>query len=253
MFNNKKAIAAITFILTLTLFSIAYAAHTIIDTNNGLVDANWSNVAVLRTDGDDFANDNYDINQVWVANAADNSGFYFRASLVGAGELPNDYSSLEARLDCNQNGSYNDAVDVTVYYAVLGVTEETVECQGDEYPLCEAVVEPNNSDTNPVSFGEEIAGPPYNYEWRADPLNGTTDWSQCFGQINVQFNSLDGNLVVQESTVMRGYNAPTAIRLAGVMANGGDPNLWVLGAMGLFLGTVATLGVRFLRKRSAPA
>lgn len=250
MFKKKKVVVVITFILTLAIVSIAYAAHTTINTSNGVVDANWSNVPVLRNDGDDFANNNYDIDQVWVANASDNSGFYFRASLVGAGQLPNDYSSFEARLDCNQNGSYIDAADVIVYYAITGVTEELVECQGDEYSECDFTPEPNNSDTNAASFGEEIAGPPFNYEWRADPNTGTTNWSQCLGPINVQFTTLNSALAVQDSTVMRAYNVPTAVKLTGVAVNRGNSNLFVMTAVGLFLGTIVTVGLTFLRKRS---
>ncbi len=158
MINKKKFIAAITFILTLATFSIAYAAHTIIDTTNGSVDANWSNVTVLRNDGDDIGNDNYDINQAWVANASDNSEFYFRVSLVGSGQLPHDYSSFEARLDCNQNGNYFDSVDVIVYYAISSTGEELVECQGDEYSECDFTTEPNNSDTNGASRCVKLKG-----------------------------------------------------------------------------------------------
>jgi hypothetical protein len=253
MINNKKFIAAITFLLTLATFSIAYAAHTSIDTTNGSVDANWSNVTVLRNDGDDIGNDNYDINQAWVANASDNSEFYFRVSLVGSGQLPHDYSSFEARLDCNQNGNYFDSVDVIVYYAIRPTGEELVECQGDEYPECDFTTEPNNSDANGASFGEEISGPPYNYEWRADSDTGDTDWSQCFGQINVQFTSLNSTFAVQDSTAMRVYNVPTAIQLTGFIANPGNQNLFAIGAMGLIFGVIAILAVKFSRKRSNPA
>ena len=253
MFNKKKFFTITTFIAILATVSIAYAAHTTIDTNNGVVDANWSNVPVLQTDGDDIGNDNYDINQVWVANESDNSAFYFRASLIGSGQLPNDYSSFEARLDCDQNGNYLDSVDVIVYYAINGAVEELVECQGDEYDQCDYNPEPNNSDTNTALFGEEIAGPPYNYEWRAYPSDGTTDWSQCFGQINVQFASLNNGFVVQDSTVMRAYNVPTAIQLSGLTAaNRGNQSLFAVGALGLFLGMIAILGIKLSRKRSTP-
>ena len=156
MFKNKKYIATVTIILTLISFTIAYAAHTTINTDNGLVDTNWSNVSVHSNDGDDIADNNYDIDQAWIANEANNSGdFYFRVNLVGGGQLPHNYSSFEARLDCNQNGSFSDSIDVVVYYAIDGTTEELVECQGDEYPSCDFTTPPNNSDTNAATFGEE--------------------------------------------------------------------------------------------------
>lgn len=250
MFNNrKKFIAVAAFILTITTFSIAYAAHTTINTNDGSVDPNWSNVSVLSNDGDDIANNNYDIDQAWIANAADNSGVYFRVSLIDSGQLPTNYSSFEARLDCNQNGNYFDNVDVIVYYAINGTTEELVECQGNEYPDCDYNPEPNHSDTNAASFGEAMSGARYNYEWQADPINGTTDWSQCFGSINVQFTSLDNILNVQDSTVARAYNIPTAIHFVHSTASPGDRYLSVLGGIGILFLTIATLWIVRLSKR----
>jgi hypothetical protein len=252
MFNKKKSIAALAFILTLATFSIAYAAHTTINTTDGFVDANWSSVTVFRNDGDDIGDNNYDINQAWIANTSDNSAFYFRVSLVGSGQLPHDYSSFEARLDCNQNSNYFDSADVIVYYAIDGTTEEIVECQGDEYPQCDFTQVPNNSDANPASFGEEISSTPHNYEWRADPYNGDTDWSQCFGQINGQFTSYTGGFILQDSTVTGVYNTPTAVKMTGFTAKPGKQYLFTIGATGLFFGVIGILGVKISRKRSNP-
>lgn len=218
MVNRKRQVVAVTLFLVLTIASVAYAAHTTINTDDGQLDANWGNVSVMSNDGDDFANDNYDIDQGWAANASDNSAFYFRVNLVGTGQLPHDYSSFEARLDCNRNGSFQDSGDVVVYYAITGSSEELVECQGDEYPSCDYTAEPNNSDTNAATFGEELSGTPYNYEWRADVNNGSTDWSSCFGQINVQFVSLDSAQTAQDTTTWHGYNVPTAVYLTDFAA-----------------------------------
>ncbi|MCB9136447.1 MAG: hypothetical protein H6636_13550 [Anaerolineales bacterium] len=215
MLSKKWYVAGGTLVAILAVTTIAYAAHTTINTNNGQVDANWSNVSALSNDGDDIANNNYDIDQAWVANASDNSAFYFRVSMVGTGQLPHNYSSFEARLDCNQNFVFNDSVDVVVYYAIEdgGIGEELVECQGNQYFECDYDPEPNGADTNANTFGEEIAGAPYNYEWRADVNNGEVDWSQCFGTINVQFLSLDDSFATQDTTLWRSYNVPTAIEL----------------------------------------
>lgn len=210
---KKWFVTTLVLVLGSTLVSIAYAAHTTINTDNGSLDSNWGNVSILADDGDDFGNDNYDINQGWIANEADNSAFYFRVNLVGNGQLPHDYSSFEARLDCNRNGSFQESADVVVYYAIDGSTEELVECQGDEYPQCDFTGGSNNSDTNGANFGEEILGTPNNYEWRADVNNGDTDWSNCLGQINVQFASLDSSFVTQETTTWQGYNVPTAVEI----------------------------------------
>jgi hypothetical protein len=201
------------FIIVLTITTVAYAAHTTVNTDDGQVDSNWGNVSVLSNDGDDIADNNHDINQAWVANASDNSAFYFRVNLVGSGQMPHDYSSFEARLDCDRNGSFQDSVDVVVYYAIddSGVGEELVECQGNRYPTCDYGTEPDGADTNAATFGEEIPGTPYNYEWRADVNNGEVNWSQCLGSINVQFASLNGSVTVQDTTPWQGYSVPTAI------------------------------------------
>ena len=210
MFLRKWAVVAAVLALSLIITSIAFAAPTTIDTTDGGVDGNWANVSVLRDDGDDIGNDNYDINQAWIANAADNSAFYFRVSLVGTGQLPHDYSSFEARLDCNQDGDFQDAEDVVVYYALNGANEELVECQGSDYSECDFKAG-NTSDTNAITFGEEISAGSYNYEWRADTTNGDADWLNCFGPINVQFASLDSTFAPQDTTEWRSYSVPLSV------------------------------------------
>jgi hypothetical protein len=190
--------------------SVAYSDQVAINTDDGVVDAGWDEVSVLITDGVDTAA-NYDIVEAWVGNAEDNSAFYFRVNLAGSGQLPNDYSALEARLDCNQDGDFTDAGDIVVYYALdtfLPDGEEVAECQGSDYIDCDYAPEPNNSDTNTISFGEEIAGAPYNYEWQADVDNGDTDWSACLGTFNVQFASVDNTGTEQDITVWASYTTP---------------------------------------------
>ena len=240
--------------LALTITSVVYAVRTTINTNNGSVDANWGGVTLFSNDGDDFANNNYDINQAWATNAPDNSEFYFRVNLVGSGRLPQDYSSFEARLDCNQNGGFVDAVDVVVYYVSWNSgdgTEEVVECQGNDYSACD-YAGINTSDTNADSFGEEIAGPPYNYEWKADVANGATNWSQCLGNINVQFASMNSTFVVQDSTGWRGYNTPTAITLKNYTAQQSRPlDIWPVGAIAIFAVVAGVWGISRLMRRTA--
>ena len=199
----------------LVFASVAYSAHVTINTDDGVVDENWDDVSVTITDGSDTTAD-YDIVEAWVGNAEDNSAFYFRVNLAGTGHLPDDYSTLEARLDCNQDGDFTDAGDIVVYYALdtflIGPGnpngEEVVECQGSDYIDCDYAPEPNHSDTNPVTFGEEIAGTPYNYEWQADVDSGDTDWSACLGTFNVQFASVDNTGTEQDITVWAAYTTP---------------------------------------------
>jgi len=242
MFSKKRTflLIAITVTVVFLVVSAVYAAHVTIDTDDGAVDAEWANVP-MSFDAGVSTNANYDIVEAWVGNAADNSAFYFRVNLADGGQLPQNYSVLEARLDCNQDGDYTDAEDVVVYYALdtwlvepgnpLG--EEVVECQGSDYINCDYLPEPNNSDTNPVTFGEEIAGTPYNYEWQADVNNGDTDWSACLGTFNVQFASVNASGVVQDITGWRPYSAPNAVALSGVAAQTSftSVSVFVLGVM----------------------
>ncbi|CAG1771866.1 hypothetical protein BAC2_02021 [uncultured bacterium] len=242
--------------LALTITSVVYAVRTTINTDNGSVDANWGSVTLFSNDGDDFADNNYDINQAWLTNAPDNSEFYFRVNLVGSGRLPQDYSSFEARLDCNRDGDFADAVDVVVYYATRTTsdfTEEVVECQGNDYYFCD-YAPTNTSDTNADTFGEEIAGSPYTYEWKADVVNGATNWSQCLGDINVQFASLNTSQVLQESTVWRGYNVtPNAVALKNFTAQPSRPlDIWPLVAISVFAVVAGAWAIgRVIRRRMA--
>jgi hypothetical protein len=248
MFNKKGFFLLITVAIMLSVVSVVYAAHVTISTNDGAVDTNWVNVPLIINDGADSAA-NYDIVEAWVGNAAGNSAFYFRANLAGTGQLPDDYSALEARLDCSQpaNGSFQDAEDVVVFYALdtfLPDGEEIMECQGDDYIDCDYLPEPNNSDTNPLTSGEEIAGTPYNYEWQADTVNGATNWSACLGAFNVQFASVNGSGVVQDITNWLPYSAPNAVTMSSITAQ----NMMPITA--IVLGITAVGGLIVIRKKS---
>lgn len=241
MFSKKRPflLISIAIAIMLSVVSAVYAAHVTIDTNDGAVDTNWANVPVSINDGAD-ANANYDIFDAWVGNSADNSAFYFRVNLAGTGQLPTDYDALEARLDCNQDGDFADAQDVVVYYindAFLG--EQVVECQGNDYFDC------FTADANPVTFGEEIAGPPYNYEWQADTVNGTIDWLACLGTFNVQFASVNGSGAVQDITVWQAYSAPNAVTLSSI---GAQSPLMSISA--IVLGVMAVGGLIVIRRKT---
>ena len=238
----------------LVFASVAYSAHVTINTDDGVVDENWDDVSVTITDGSDTTAD-YDIVEAWVGNAEDNSAFYFRVNLAGTGQLPNDYSALEARLDCTQpaNGSFQDAEDVVVYYALDAFLvgpgnpngEEVMECQGTDYIDCDYLPEPNNSDTDPVTFGEEIAGTPYNYEWQADVTNGSTDWTACLtGTFNIQFASVNTSGAVQDVTVWQAYSAPNSVTLAGFTAQN-----QALPVAAIVLGAVTVGSLLVIRQR----
>lgn len=224
MSTRKHHMSAVVIVVAalLIVIPVVYAASVMIDTDDGAVDADWDTVSVTITDGADTAA-NYDIVEAWVGSPEDNGALYFRVNLASSGQLPDDYSTLEARLDCNQDGDSTDAQDVVVYYALdafLLDGEEVVECQGTDYIDCDYAAEPNLSDTNPITSGEEISGTigvPYNYEWQADVRNGTTDYSACYGTFNVQFASVDNTGTVQDITVWAEYFFGHRIYLPVVM------------------------------------
>jgi hypothetical protein len=194
-----------------------YAAHVTIDTDDGAVDSDWSLVTLFSADGDDWPEDNYDIDQAWVTNEADNSFFYFRASFVGSGRLPSsdNWSSLEAHLDCDQDGNDYGAADVIViYYGQDGVS---IECQGPAWPDC--APEPGSADWNAVTAAEEILGTPNNYEWQADVNNGNVSWAACFDTVDIRFLTLDSTGAMADTAIVREYDVPTAVNLEGFMAD----------------------------------
>lgn len=221
MFKKEHIAFVVTAIVALLTFaSAAYAAHIAINTNDGAGNGDWDTVSVVIDDGIDTAA-NYDIVEARVGNEAADGAFYFQVALAGTGRLPHDYSALEARLDCDQDGDFTDAGDVVVYYALdafLPGGEEVIECQGSDYIDCDYAPEPNRSDTNPATFGKEMAGPPYRYEWRADMESGATDWSACLEAFDVQFASVDNAGGVQDVTAWRRYSDSNAVDLANLVA-----------------------------------
>ncbi len=174
------------------------------------VDSDWG--APLMDSGTGSVDPNYDIDDGWVGNEADNSFMYFRVSLAPGSQLPSDYDTLEARLDCDQNGSYTDVVDVVVRYSLddfLLPPEELWECQGND-PYC--FFPEDNGDT----YGEVILGSPNNYEWRADTAGGVgnVDWTACFGGINVQFASINSSGQQQDATLWEGFSTPNTVTMS---------------------------------------
>ncbi|MDF1515633.1 MAG: hypothetical protein P1S60_17625, partial [Anaerolineae bacterium] len=162
---------------------------------------------------------NWDIVEAYIGNSADYQYFYFRVNLAGTGILPSNGDALEARLDCDRNGFFTDAVDVTVFYAkdFFSIpSEQIIECQGNDYPGCSGA----NSDWNLESFGEEISGPPSEYEWSTDTINGNTNWSQCLGTVDVQFASINPDVGPPvDLTATLPYNAPNSVTLSNIIGN----------------------------------
>jgi hypothetical protein len=187
------------------------AAFVTIDTNNNIIDPAWSSVPVFRQKAKTPAIlDGYNIKQVWVAREADSSFYYFRADLYG--QLPTDnYSSIEARIDCDGDNSFSGSLDKIVFYyhsASVNTLDNVIECAGSDYPLCSTDGESKGWD-----FGEEISagGGVYAYEWKADTNDpGGIDWSTCSKQKAIQFVTVDNLGVVVDSTAPAVFDGPTA-------------------------------------------
>ena len=151
---GKNKIYSLSIILAavfiLSTVSVAFAAFFIINTNDGSIDPNWTPLP-FRDDPTGETIPNYDIDQVWFGtNASSPSEFYFRMDLVST--IPLDGSSIEARLDCDGNGNFNDPMDVTVaYYPDFDMVEAFQANVG--FP----------SDLYDPSYGEVLSGG--NYEW----------------------------------------------------------------------------------------
>jgi hypothetical protein len=212
-------------IAMLAIGSVAYAAFVVeIDTDDGVLDTRWGAEPPLIIDfgGQPDATPNFDILEAWVGTDPTGSAYYFRVTLVGA--LQPDYSVLEARLDCNRNGLYQDLGDMIVYYQLnVGGAEEVVECQGIDYWDCAYRLPTNTSDLNPDTFGEGIPGTPTNYEWKGELTTGDANWSECLGTINVQFAALDPTGFEQDVTDPAEYiGIPTVVDLATFTATAED-------------------------------
>ena len=134
-------------LFAILLVTVAYAATTTIDTNDGSVDANWSQVTMLRDDPDDDGNTYAEIDSVWIGNNSSLDTFYFRVDSLM--QSPDD-ELFVAKLDCNQNGNYDDAVDVA---AIMDpYSSDAFECQGDTYNV--TCYEGAEEDSNGAASGE---------------------------------------------------------------------------------------------------
>ena len=136
MSSRKHYVGAIVVAVAALLVSVpaiySYSADVTIDTDDEAVDSNWNTVPAIINDGVDTAA-NYDIVEAWMGNAEDNSTFYFRVNLADSGQLPADYSTIEARLDCNQDGDFTDPEDVVtswVYHPLGRLTRKTEDDGG---------------------------------------------------------------------------------------------------------------------------
>jgi hypothetical protein len=224
---------------TLLIPAVVIAAHYIIDTDDGNIDADWPAVSATLFDGDDYADDDFDIARVWVTNAGNYA--YFRATLVGSGGFGYSQDNyIVANLDCNRNGVNTDAQDILVFYSPN--MDLAFECQGNDQPGC------FSAEDNGGTYGEEIAVFPTNYEWMA-ATTGSVNWVNCASNIDVWFSTYDYlNEIEHDVTPAFTYNVPTVVSLSEFSATGFSPaTAWLL--LGIGLAGVALLGLSLRRLR----
>lgn len=225
--NAKRRLPEILLIsLTVALLATTaiYAVATI-NTNDGSVDANWAIEPVFDDDPDADGNEYAEIDKVWITNNSEKSIFYFRVdTLMAAG----NEEVMIARLDCNRNGSFTDAVDVAVIGD--GYPDLSYECQGNTYDV--TCWGDNRDENNGNDAFEEIVrgSGEYTYEFYGD-VAGTVDWSACTGEIDVQFVAAKYNefSVEDDLTTKKTYGGPSAVQISG-FAGGSN---WI--AMGILL------------------
>lgn len=215
--SNYKSVLIFLLVCGLVLqlpAAVVQATFVTINTNNNIIDPAWSAVTVLRqkpkTPG---VVDGLNIKQVWVTREADKSFWYFRADLYG--QLPTDnYSSIEARIDCNNDNAFTGAQDKIVFYyhsAASNTLDNVIECAGNNYPLCSTDGESKGWD-----FGEQIpvGDGTYAYEWKADTNElGGIDWSACSQQKTIQFVTVDNTGKVIDSIFPALVDGPTVAYL----------------------------------------
>jgi hypothetical protein len=219
----------ISLVCLLALPLIVQADHRTINTADGLVDPAWVHTTSV-IDGSDYADPNWDIQQAWVTNEADNSVFYFRVKLYG--KMPaNDWSGVEALLDCNHNGVMTDASDVVVYFAPgSAYPNGTGACQGNLWPT-------TCNDYHYTPNSEIIGNTPTDYEWKA-ATNEVINYSACTGTINVgfrttSFDSNGTNPQFRDTTNWINYSAPTRVTLSSFTAQNAAGPLALLGGTGV--------------------
>ena len=194
-------------LIGLMTYTVAYAVFISIITDDGLLDGGWpvDPFPVVAVGGEDPG---YNIQAFWVGTNADPpTEYYFRADLDAA--MPAG-GFLEARLDCNGDGDFVDAVDVLVDYqpdvdgtVVLDGTETNIDSQPDEYGEA--------TDTDFV------------YEWKASTSGINVNWSACLANpVSIMLATMDSTLTPRDTTSAWGINVPTAVtfqRFDGVSTN----------------------------------
>jgi hypothetical protein len=211
--NSRRALltVSLTLVIVLMTFTLAYAAFFSINTDDGLIDPNWPAAPFMTDPAGDAASIGNDIINFWFGSDGNPpSEFYFRADLAPAVPPGNPSAGdggmgplvfLIAKLDCDNNGSFVDDVDMwVVFNAYKG---ETISANGSLSLM----------DQMPNTYGEFIGTTAF--EWKTSTSGINLDWGPCTSssQINVMLTTVDGIFTDLDTTTPKGYNVPTAITL----------------------------------------
>jgi hypothetical protein len=232
--TSRKMLSALALavLLSLVLFSTALAISRAINTNDGVVDPDWSAIPFTSDTVGDGPGAG-DIVNVWVSSNTPTSELAFRMQVNAM--LSQSYM-IYARVDCDGDGlTYNDPDDRTVFYHPQ--TDAMYEASGDGVLL----------DVVHRDYGESISLNT-NFEWKVVLNdNGFVGWSACASQPYVLFEITNFLGTVVDDTVARAFDVPTAVTVKQIEAR---PQQHPLGAFLLLIGGVfAGAGVLALRRR----
>ncbi|RMH01310.1 MAG: hypothetical protein D6706_02025 [Chloroflexi bacterium] len=206
-----------------------HAIYLTIDTNDGMVDTNWTNAAPdpYMTDGagDTTATispEVIDLLTAWVATdgSASTNYLYFRVDVTDASNPPVVHR-VGAVFDCDNDGVVDPFNDLMVTYRP----------QADEVQARMGI---NNTPyyTGPATDGESVGN---TYEWRVPKSVVSTNCAPVLsGAIRFQFIGMQSAGVHDEMSIGESWNSPTAVQLQSVSGTGsGISVVWLMVVFGL--------------------
>lgn len=231
----------------------AFAYFTEINTNDGLVDANWSTSSLITDANGDISPSGADIIAArMVMDDPNPESVYLRADLGAA--LPDDYF-LSGEFDCDNNGYFDDSMDFRIIYSLNSLFGTDVVRIEDGPGLFGG----NLAD---IDLGE-ATGTNGVYEWQL-PVIGMTetsapyDLSACltvddtvyFRMVSYYLDPDSGEVLEQDATNLVNFDVPTAIKLSSIETSQGSWKHWpTIALIAVLLALGATGLVRKAWKR----
>lgn len=258
-FGNLKArksrmlqISVIVVVMLAMLTGTTYAILRTINVDDTLLDANWQGTPYISADPEESLTGgtnplptDMDIQNAWLASDA--TSIYFRIQIYNEVQAFTGVTrEAWAQLDCDLNGSINDAADRWVIYQFhlddsTGTVANTVYIRSGNSGFPIAAYNDNYGE-RPIAAVDDD-----NIEWRVDQTNLPAD---CINDIRVQFHTDNLNDNNDDTTVLGPtFGVPTAIALQSI--DGNNVVDWLPLVSVVILGFVS-VGVIFSRKRQHP-